>query len=110
MTITSSEPYPKGHVGLSDGSTTLDFILTDGEGVKNPRAFRASSYPRTALKTITGENKYSDLQLPYFALPQDDFTGGRGNEDFEADTSRYYDGWRMDTSKESGVVLGGLDT
>ncbi len=108
--MTIIEAFPTGFASLSDGTTTIPFIFTDGQGKKNPLSFRSDPYPRTALKTTTGESKYSDLEPPYFALPQDDFTGGRGNEDFENDTSRYFDGWRLDTSKEGGVVLGGRET
>ena len=108
MAIT--DDFPTGHATLSDGSTTIPFIFTDGNGKKNQRAFTASPYPRTALKTTTGESKYSDLEPPYFAIPQDDWTGGRGNEDFEGDTSRYFDGNHVDTTKESGVVLTGRET
>ena len=108
MTITV--PFPTGFASLSDGTTTIPFIFTDGQGKKNPLSFRTDPYPRTALKTTTGESKYSDLEPPFFAIPQDDFTGGRGNEDFENDTSRYFDGHWLDTSKEGGVVLGGRET
>ena len=108
MTIT--DDFPTGHATLSDGTTTIPFIFTDGNGKKNQRAFTASPYPRTALKTTTGESKYSDLEPPYFAIPQDDFTGGRGNEDFEADSSRYNDGHNIDTNKESGIVLTGRES
>ncbi|MCK4818967.1 hypothetical protein KA005_24555, partial [bacterium] len=109
MTVTGSEAFPREHASLSDGTTTVKFIFTDGQGKKDERAFKADPYPRTALKTSQGESKYSDLEPPYFAIAQDDFTGGRGNEDFEADTSRYHDGYRIDTSTESGVVLGGME-
>jgi hypothetical protein len=108
--VTASTLFPEEHASLSDGTTTVKFIFTDGDGNVNPLAFQASPYPRTALKTSTGESKYSDLEPPYFAIAQDDWTGGRGNEDFESDTSRYYDGHWVDTSKESGVVLGGRET
>ena len=108
MTVT--DDFPEGHASLTDGSTKIKFIFTDGQGKKNERAFQAQPYPRTALKTTQGESKYSDLEQPYFAIPQDDWTGGRGNEDFEADTSRYFDGHFVDTSKESGVILGGRET
>ena len=108
--MTIIEAFPTGFASLSDGTTTIPFIFTDGQGKKNPLSFRSDPYPRTALKTTTGEGKYSDLEPPYFAIPQDDFTGGRGNEDFENDTSRYFDGHWLDTSKEGGVVLGGRET
>jgi hypothetical protein len=108
--VTITGDWPNRNASLSDGSTTIEFTFTDGQGKKNPQAFQAQPYPRTALKTTQGESKYSDLEPPYFAIAQDDFTGGRGIEDFEADTSRYFDAYRIDTSKESGVVLGGRET
>ena len=109
MTVTATSAYPTRHASLSDGTTTIEFNFTDGQGKVNEQSFRAQPYPRQALKTSQGESKYSDLEPPYLAIAQDDFTGGRGNEDFEADTSRYFDGNVADTSKESGVVIGGLE-
>jgi hypothetical protein len=108
--VTATTQFPEEHASLSDGTTTIKFRFTDGDGKVNPLAFRASPYPRTALKTTSGESKYSDLEPPYFAIAQDDWTGGRGNEDFENDASRYNDGYVIDTSKESGVVLGGRES
>jgi hypothetical protein len=110
MTVTGTGSHPTGHASLSDGSTTIEFLFTDGQGEKNQESFKAEPYPRTALKTTSGESKYSDLEPPYFAIAQDDWTGGRGSEDFESDTSRYFDGHWVDTSKESGVILGGRET
>jgi hypothetical protein len=83
VTVTGTGTHPDRQASLSDGSTTIEFIFTDGQGGKDENAFRAAPYPRTALKTTQGESKYSDLEPPYFAIAQDDFTGGRGNEDFE---------------------------
>jgi hypothetical protein len=109
VTVTGTGTHPDRQASLSDGSTTIEFIFTDGQGGKDENAFRASPYPRTALKTTSGESKYSDLEPPYFAIAQDDFTGGRGNEDFESDTSRYFDGYHLDTTNEDGIVLGGRE-
>ena len=106
----SSSDWPNYHATLSDGTTTIPIVFSDGQGVEDITAFRLDSYPRTALKTSEGDSKYSDLEPPYFGIAQDDFTGGRGNEDFESDTSRYFDGHNVDTNKESGVVLTGRET
>ena len=67
MTITGTTAYPTRHASLSDTATTIEFNFTDGQGKVNEKSFTARPYPRSALKTTTGESKYSDLEPPYFA-------------------------------------------
>ena len=106
----SSSDWPNYHATLTDGTTEIPFVFSDGKGNEDLTAFSMNPYPRQALKTTEGDSEWSDLEPPYFAKAQDDFTGGRGNEDFESDTSRYFDGHNVDTNKESGVVLTGRET
>ncbi len=45
MAITNE--FPNANASLTDGSTTIPFIFTDGNGSKNVRAFQARPYPRS---------------------------------------------------------------
>ena len=107
---TASEVHPTHHATLTAGGVTVGFVLCDSNGQSNERAITVSPYPRTALKTQQGTGKYADLQGPYFVLAQDDFSGGRGNEEFERDDTRFFDSWNLDTTREGSVVLGGMPT
>ena len=105
----AAETEPTHHASLTDGTSTIGFIFCDGNGQRDIRAIRATSYPRQAMKTSQGESKYSDLQPPYFSVAQDDWSSGRGNDEYEKDTSRYYDGYRVETGG-NGIVLGGQES
>jgi hypothetical protein len=79
---------------LESGGVKLGLILIDGEGKRNPRAIARNPIQRTTLQTSSGETQYSDFSEPFKPIPQDNWSGGRGQDDFERDRSRYQDGKR----------------
>jgi hypothetical protein len=111
MTInpTPTDTDPKYHVSLSDGTTTIGLVLCDMNGKKNLRSFKPVPVPRSVLKTFTGNTKYSDDTPGYTTIAQDDWSGGRGQEDFEANTTRFFDSYRADTTK-GDIIPGPLET
>jgi hypothetical protein len=110
INVTATEPEPTHHISLADGVTTYAFALVNNAGTRSQRAIQRNPIQRTPLKTSTGAQKYSDLQLPYASTAQDDWSRGRANEDFDRDTARYYDAWIANTQHEGQVILGGLPT
>lgn len=86
------------HMKLSDGATELGIILCDSKGEPDPRPIRQSGVPRTGLQFRQGDPDYSDYELPYVSHTQKDWSGGRGNEHFEKDKTRYIDSFNLDTS------------
>ena len=88
---------PTHHMSLSDGENTVGFICVDSAGNANPFSISSSPVPRTAMKTTTGNQKYSDFETPWTPLAQEDFTGGRGNRDFDKDVTRFQDGRSANT-------------
>lgn len=98
---------------LSDGVTDIGLILCNSRGVpiRNGEAWslRQSGSTRTSLQIRQGDADYSDYQLPYTPFTQKDWSGGRGNEDFEKDSTRYYDGNLIDT-RRGDMILAGLAT
>lgn len=108
--VTPTQDTPRHHLTLSDGSTTVGFILTDSQGNTNELAIKRYPLQRTALQTSQGNTKYSDLQLPYMSIAQDDWSGGRGNEVFEDDVSRYNDSYRVQTDRDGYLILGPQET
>jgi len=98
---------------LSDGVSELGLIVCNGRGVPinsgTPWSWRQSGSTRTSLQIRTGDPTYSDYQLPYTPFTQKDWSGGRGLEDFEKDTTRFFDSNRMDT-RAGDMLLGPKDT
>lgn len=99
------QPY---HLELTDGVSTVGLILCDRNGNEEPRAFSRTPIPRSSLKIYTGEQKHSDLEPPWTDVIQEDWGGGQGGATFEDDQSRYWDSYRMDTTR-GYVVRGSLE-
>ena len=91
----------------------LGLILCNSKGVPaqggNPWSLRQSGAIRTSLQIRQGDADYSDYQLPYTPYTQKNWSGGRGNEDHEKDTTRYFDANVLDT-KLGDIILAGKAT
>jgi hypothetical protein len=96
------------HISLSDGVNSLGLILCDSAGNVNPFAIARAPVPRTAMKTSSGNQKYSDFEPPWSPVAQEDWSGGRGMLDFDLDVTRYYDNWRANTLYGK-IFLGGQE-
>src|SRR3990167_8327559 len=79
------------HASLTDGVDELGIKFCDLQGNINSKYLKVQPYPRTALKTSSGQSKYADLEPPYMSIAQDNWLGGMGNADYEADTSKYFE-------------------
>lgn len=101
--------FPTHHVSLSDGVNKVGLILCDSQGNASPHAINRVPTPRTAMKTTSGNQKYSDFEPPWSPVAQDDWSGGRGQEDFDLDVTRYMDGWRANTLYGQ-IIMGGQET
>lgn len=86
------------HVALSDGRKTIGLICCDSKGAADPFNISAAPNQRSSLRTKSGTTKYEDLEEPWSATAQDDWSGGRALEDHEADTTRFYDSKRCQTA------------
>jgi len=109
MTIdaTPTSDSPTHVVSFEDGSANkVGLVSVDGRAIYNPRAIIRSPLQRTSLKTSQGSTKYSDFSEPFTPISQDDWSGGRGQEDFERDRSRFFDSYRLNTWMANQVVLG----
>lgn len=86
---------PTHHISLTEeNGKTIGLILCDSKGNANPEAIRRAPMVRTAMKTTTGNQKYSDFEPPWTPLAQEDWSGGRGSMDFDKDITRYMDSHR----------------
>jgi len=86
------------HVSLTDGEKTLGLIICDSKGAADPYNISMSPNARSSLRTKTGTTKYEDLDEPWSATAQDDWSGGRALEDYENDTTRFFDSKRCQTA------------
>lgn len=93
------------NVKFTSGAEELGLILCDGYGRPNPNGIRQGKMPNRSLQISQGDPNYSDMELPYTPITQKDFSGGRGQDDFEKDTSRYADSSAIDGISGS-LVLG----
>jgi hypothetical protein len=97
---------PTHHISLTDrNGRKVGIILCDQQGRVSP-AFDIVPVDRSALKTTSGTSSYSDMQYPYSPIVQDNWSGGRGGLDFERDTTKFRDSYRMRTGKENKAFLG----
>jgi len=104
-----NETRPTHDISLSDGTDTIGLIISDSKGQRRPKSIQRRPIPRTAMKTTSGNQGYSDFEPPWSPIAQDDWSGGRGMLDFDDDITRYYDGWRANTMFGE-IFLGGQDT
>jgi len=100
------EPNPTHDVSLIDRiGNKRGFIMCDANGNRSP-SFHRVPVERTAFKTTTGNSQYSDMDYPYSPIVQENWSGGRGNLDFERDTTRFRDSFRMRTGRTNKAFLG----
>ena len=86
------------HVSLTDGEKTVGLIICDSKGAADPFNISMNPNQRSALRTKSGSTKYEDLEEPWSATAQDDWSGGRAQEDWETDTTKFYDSKRCQTA------------
>ena len=92
-----------------DTDESLMLIPCDTAGNFSWTGVTRAPLTRNAMKTSNTSNQYSDLEPPWISIPQEDWTGGRGNMTFTKDTTRYYDGKRAQAAFNECIFNGPLD-
>ncbi len=100
---------PTHPVTLSDGINTYGLKLCNKRGQQDNTAIVRTPNPKTAVKIMQGNAKYSDMALPYASIAQEDWSGGRGNLDFDKDLTKFFDCNRLDNSLDTKLILGGQE-
>lgn len=112
LVVSPTEIAPAYDITLTDGVTTLGLIAGGADRnrvfMPDPGAMSCTPVNRTAIQTSNGINKYDDLEFPYKNMAQDDWTGGRGLNDYEKDTTRFYDSSRV-IPTGGGLLLGPVE-
>ena len=88
---------------------SLMLITSDTAGNHAWTGITRAPLTRNAMQTTSTSNQYSDLTLPWISIPQEDWTGGRGNHTFTSDTSRFYDSKRCQSAFNSVLYNAPLD-
>lgn len=89
--------------------TKIGITLCDRKGNHDPNQLREEGIPRSNLIVSESNEGYGNAEYPYSAIVQSDWSGGRGKKEFDEDTSRYWDGYRVDTIR-GRVILGPKET
>jgi hypothetical protein len=101
---------PTHHISLQDrNGKTIGLILCDDNGVPLSdlrNVFIKNPVDTTAQKQTSGTSSYNDYQYPYSPIVQDDLSGGRGNLDFERDSTKFYDSFRTRSSRANKAFAG----
>lgn len=108
--VSPTEPRPTHHFALNDRrGKRIGFILCDenGEPLKDIRSsFNKIPVDTTAQKQTSGASSYDQYEYPYSPIVQDDWSGGRGNPDFERDSTKFSDSNRARTSRANKAFAG----
>lgn len=113
MAIVVDPTTPKAnthHIRLVRGANELGLILADQGGNADYKAIDRQPYPRSALKIATGESKYTDLEPPFETTTIDDWSGGRGKLYWDDEKNRFFDSYRIDTTRPGKVFPAGLES
>lgn len=86
-----------------DTDESLMLIPCDSAGNFSWSGATRAPLTRNAMQTSTTANQYSDLTPPWNSIPQEAWSGGRGNALFTKDTTRFGDGKRVQTSFNSVI-------
>ena len=92
-----------------DTSETLMLTPCDTAGNFSWTGVTRAPLTRNAMKTSNTSNQYSDLEPPWISIPQENWSGGRGNMTFTKDTTRYLDGKRAQAAFNECIYNGPLD-
>ena len=92
-----------------DTDESITMIPCDTAGNFSWTGVTRAPLTRNAMQTSSTSNQYSDLERPWISIPQEDWTGGRGNDIFTKDTTRYRDGKRAQAAFNQVIYNGPLD-
>ncbi len=100
---------PKYDATLTDGVTTLGFMLYDSTQKRNKTAVRRFQ-TEPPLRIQSDASEYADRKEPYTRITQNDFSGGLGIEDHNDDATRYVISHGITTYIKGKIFLSGQTT
>ncbi len=109
VTVNPTTTTPTAHVDLYDGITHMQFIVYNNKGKRDKTGLVRNNAKQSPFVAVFGNVKYDDENAPYSTMIQKDWSSGRGQEDFETDSTKYYDATGIDTiNGGEGLILNGL--
>lgn len=101
----ATEKTPTHDVKLTDTNGNMaGLILCNRNGKQDPRGMQIAAMPRTPMQMSQGAKGYDDMELPFVAEVQTTWVGGRGQETLSSDRTKFYDSYRIDTTKEYPIA------
>lgn len=85
------------HVTLRDDKVSIGLVIVDSKGEARPKGVSRNPAQRTALKTRSGATDYDSFNEPWSSFAQKSWARGRGNLEYDDDTSRFLDSFRANT-------------
>lgn len=101
----ATEKTPTHDIKLTDTNGNMaGLILCNRSGKQDPRGMQIAAMPRTPMQMSQGAKGYDDMELPFVAEVQTTWVGGRGQETLSSDRTKFYDSYRIDTTKEYPIA------
>ena len=88
---------------------SVSLIPSDSNGNFSWTGITKAPIIRNAMQTSSTSSEWSDLEYPWQAVQQEDWTGGRANLRFTTDKSKFYDSRRAQTAYNSCIYCAPLD-
>jgi len=113
MPVHVAPKFPKSshHLALIDSQgRKLGLITCNARGKPSKFGLNRSRLQSTSLKISEGNPKYSDFELPFTPIVQETWEGGRGQEQFERDVSKFLDSYRANTVFPTKITAGPLES
>lgn len=88
---------------------SLALIPSDSDGHFNWRGITKAPLTRNAMQTTQSSGEWSDMEYPWMAIQQEDWTGGRANLRFTTDKSRFFDSRRAQSAFNACIYNAPLD-
>ena len=88
---------------------SVSLIPSDSAGNFSWTGITKAPIVRNAMQTSQTSGEWSDLEYPWMAISQEDWTGGRANLRFTTDKSRFFDSRRAQTAFNQCIYNAPLD-
>ena len=88
---------------------SIELIPCDSAGNFTIAGVSRAPIQKNAIQTTNQGGEWSDLEYPFMAIQQEDWTGGRANYRFSGDTTRFFDSRRAQTAFNECIFNAPLD-
>ncbi len=110
MTRTASPTNPRSthDIVLTKGGQSVGLNFCDSLGRDLHPGFLKQTLRRTSIQMREGKAKYSDMELPWQTIVQNDWSNGINNLNLSDDSSAYAYGNGVDTCEPGQIIMSGM--